>query len=315
MKLSKIALLIGALALAGCGRNAFGPDLVPPSAPRGLYTSTGDNYIELFWNENPEPDVSGYNVYVSSTYNGKYNLIGSTRRPYYEDSDAKNGNMYYYAVTAYDFDGNESALSKDVVYDIPRPEGYNVLLGEAYHFPSTSGYDFSAYAIVPYDDQYADMYFEYYNDDYYMAVKTDSDIEDMGPTSSILDIKVAPASGWSSTHDAVLRVGHTYVVWTWDDHYAKFRVTALSPSRVVFDWAYQTRPSTTLLKKVPAERTAFAETLAGRYEDTHETPPALHRFCCPHRIGDGAFCSDATHGRNDAGRSTSRVKHFISVAR
>jgi hypothetical protein len=264
MKLSKIALLIGALALTGCQHNLFGPDFVPPAAPRGLYTSTGDNFIELFWNENPEPDVAGYNVYVSSAYNGRYDLIGSTRQPYYVDSDAKNGIKYYYAVTAYDFDGNESELSKDVAYDIPRPEGYDVLLDEVYHNPNTAGYDFSQYAIVPYDDQYTDMYFEVSNEEYYMVVRTDSDIEDMGPTSSILDIKVAPASGWSTTHDAVLRVGHTYVVWTWDDHYAKFRVTALSPSRVVFDWAYQTRPSTALLKKVPAGRTTSTETLTGR---------------------------------------------------
>jgi hypothetical protein len=264
MKLSKIALLIGALTLTGCHHNIFGPDFVPPGAPRGLYTSTGDNFIELFWDENLESDVAGYNIYVSGTYSGRYDLIGTSRDAYYCDLDAKNGVKYYYAVTAFDYDGNESELSKDVAYDIPRPEGYDVLLGEVNRAPNTSGYDFSDYAIVAYDGQYADMYFEYYNGEYYMVVGTDSDIEDMGPTSSILDIKVAPASGWSSTHDAVLRVGHTYVVWTWDDHYAKFRVSALSASRVVFDWAYQTRPSTALLKKAPAGRKPFAETHAGR---------------------------------------------------
>jgi hypothetical protein len=264
MKLHKIALLIGALALAGCHHNFFGPDFVPPSAPRGLSTSTGDNFIELFWDTNPEPDVAGYNVYVSSTYDGPYDLIGSSEDAYYVDRGAKNGNKYYYAVTAYDYDGNESALSRDVVYDIPRPEGYDVLLGESYRSPNTAGYDFSQYRVVAYDDQYADIYFEYYNGEYYMVVRTDSDIQDMGLTGSILDVTSAPAGGWSTTHDAVLRVGHTYVVWTWDDHYAKFRVSALSSSRVVFDWAYQVRPSTTLLKKAPAERKPFAETHVGR---------------------------------------------------
>jgi hypothetical protein len=43
-------------------------------------------------------------------------------------------------------------------------------------------------------------------------------------------------------------VGHCYVVWTRDDHYAKFRVTDIQPAaggvpdRVVFDWAYQVDP-------------------------------------------------------------------------
>ncbi len=264
MKLSTISLLIGALALSGCHHEFFSPDFIPPSAPRGLYTSTGDNFIELFWDASPEPDVAGYNIYVSGAYEGPYQPIGSSRETYFIDRDARNGNKYYYAVTAYDFDGNESALSRDVAYDIPRPEGYDVLLGEAYSSPGTAGYDFSEYRVVAYNDQYADMYYEFYNGEYYMVVGTDSDIEDMGPTGSILDINVAPASGWSTTHDAVLRVGHTYVVWTWDDHYAKFRVSALSPSRVVFDWAYQLRASTALLKKAPAERKSFAETHPGR---------------------------------------------------
>jgi hypothetical protein len=34
--------------------------------------------------------------------------------------------------------------------------------------------------------------------------------------------------------------GHCYIVWTWDDHYAKFRVTGLSSTTVSMDWAYQT---------------------------------------------------------------------------
>lgn len=264
MKLTKIALLIGSLALAGCHHNFFGPDLIPPSAPRGLYTSTGDNFIELFWDRSPEPDVAGYNVYVSSTYEGPYQHIGSSGDTYFIDRDATNGNKYYYAVTAYDYDGNESSFSRDIAYDIPRPEGYDVLLGEDHASPNTAGYDFSKYSVVAYDDQYADIYYEFYNGEYYMVVGTDSDIEDMGPTGSILDISMAPSSGWSTTHDAVLRVGHTYVVWTWDDHYAKFRVSALSPTRVVFDWAYQTRPSTALLKKAPAVRQSFSETHPGR---------------------------------------------------
>jgi hypothetical protein len=152
-------------------------------------------------------------------------------------------------VTAYDFDGNESDLSRDVAYDIPRPEGYDVVLNDYRQSPSYAGYDFSAYMVVPYDAQSTDMYFENYNGTYYINVFTDSDIQDMGPTSSLLDIKVAPASGWSSTHDARLYVGHTYVVWTHDDHYAKFRVTGISPNRLVFDWAYQLQESNPLLKR------------------------------------------------------------------
>ncbi len=245
-----IFLIIAAsIAMAGCVEGINHPDMNPPTPPTGLSTATGDNFIELFWRKNPERDVAGYNVFASASYDGRYELIGSTETPYFLDKDAVNGNIYYYAVTAYDYDGNESELSRDVAYDIPRPEGYDVQMTDYHLYPATAGYDFSGYAIVRYDDDNADMYLENYNGLMYMNVRTDTDIQDMGATASILDIGAAPSDGWSPTHDVRLKAGHTYVIWTWDDHFAKFRVQSLSPSRVVFDWAYQTKPSTTLLKR------------------------------------------------------------------
>ena len=265
MKAILTLTIVVSMYLTGCHNLIDHPDFTPPSPPLGLRTATGDNFIELFWNPNPEIDVAGYNVFASSTYNGRYELIGSTRTPYFLDKGARNGNTYYYAVTAYDYEGNESGLSKDIAYDIPRPEGYNVVLDDYRQAPGYAGYDFSKYAVVPYNDQYADIYFENYNGDFYMNVRTDSDIQDMGPTSSLLDVNTAPSKGWSPTHDVRLYAGHTYVVWTWDDHYAKFRVTVVSPSRVVFDWAYQLQKSSPLLKRsgtsaetrpsLPAEKT------------------------------------------------------------
>jgi hypothetical protein len=249
MKALVFLTVIATFALSGCVNGINHPDMSPPGPPSGLSTATGDNFIELFWKKNPERDVAGYNVFVSSSYDGRYELIGSSETPYFLDKDAVNGNVYYYAVTAYDYDGNESELSKDVAYDIPRPEGYDIQLSDYHLYPATAGYDFSSYAVVPYDDDNADMYLENYNGIVYMNVRTDTDIQDMGPTSSILDVSEAPTSGWSSTHDVQLKAGHTYVVWTWDDHFAKFRVHSLSTTRMLFDWAYQTKPSTTLLKR------------------------------------------------------------------
>ncbi len=260
-------LIVASLGLTGCQHNPFSPDYVPPTPPTGLRTLTGDNFIELFWKANREPDLAGYNIFVSSSYDGRYQLIGSTREPYFKDDGARNGNTYYYAVTAYDYDGNESDLSRDIAYDIPRPEGYNVTVTDYRSVPANAGYDFSDYSIVSYNSQNADMYYEYYSGDYYMNVRTDSDIQDMGPTGSLLDISQAPSKGWSPTHDVLLSPGHTYVVWTWDDHYAKFRVVSMSPGRLVFDWAYQLQPSNPLLKRGGAQRSPASETM-GIHERT-----------------------------------------------
>jgi hypothetical protein len=243
-----VAMLI--LFVGGCKHlvNDF-IDRTPPAPPTGLWTETGDNFIELLWDRNREGDVAGYNIFVSGSYDGRYELIGSVREPYFNDRDARNGLTYYYAVTAYDYDGNESELSRDVAYDIPRPEGFGVVLDDYRRVTATAGYDFSRYAVVPYNDLYADMYFENFQNTLYMNVREDADIIDMGPTNSILDIREAPSSGWSTTYDVRLVAGHTYVVWTWDDHYAKFRAVNVSGNRVTFDWAYQLQKSNPLLKR------------------------------------------------------------------
>ena len=249
MKPLFILAAISVLILSGCRRNFDHPDYGPPSPPTGISTQTGDNFIEIFWNPNPEADIAGYNVYVGASYQGRYQWIGSTRGTSYVDRGALNGTTYYYAVTAYDNEGNESDLSRDVAYDIPRPEGYGVALSDYRTVPLTAGYDFSTYSILAYDDKNTDMWYEYYGGVSYMDVNTDSDIQDMGPTQTILDINQAPAGGWSSTHDVQLTAGHTYVVRTWDNHYAKFRVSALATDHVVFDWAYQLVASNPLLKR------------------------------------------------------------------
>lgn len=239
-----IAVAAAMLFFTGCEdnwRSTLEPDYCPPSVPSGLLTSNGDGEVVIRWTPNYENDLSGYNVYASTAYNGRYHLIGSTRNNYYTDRDAANGVKYYYAVTAYDFDGNESDMSYENVYGIGRPEGYNLALYDYHGFPLLAGYDFSQYKVLAYNTQNTDFYFERdtTNGNYYLVVWNDTDIKDMGTTRDIYDIAYAPTGGWSGTKDAVARPGHTYVIWTWDNHFAKVRINSISRDRVTFDWAYQ----------------------------------------------------------------------------
>ncbi len=243
-------VILGALTLAsliifnGCDElNNY--DTTPPSEPRNIRTITGDNRVDIYWDENPERDVAGYNVYYSYSYDGKYTLINNTTDNYFVDYGAKNGETYYYAVTAYDYNGNESELSTDVVYDTPRPEGFNQAIFDFNVSPDNSGYDFNNYLVVPYNGKEADFYFEIYNNVPYLDVWEDSDIQDMGSTQDIYDVSAAPTGGWVPADQGknfkyVEAIpGHTYVIWTWDNHYAKVRVKNITTERVVFDWAYQ----------------------------------------------------------------------------
>lgn len=251
-------ILLISFTLYSCGVNDpySRADYTPPSVPTGITVLNGDNRVDLSWNKNYERDVAGYNVYYSDTYDGKYNLIGSTSDNYFVDYDASNGVTTYYAVTAYDFNGNESELSYDAIYATPRPEGFDQSIFDYRHFPDNAGYTFNDYSVVPYDDQTADFFFENYEGTYYLDVWDDTDIQDMGPTQDIWDIQYAPDAGWSSTKDEIARVGHTYVIWTWDNHYAKVRISAITPSRIVFDWSFQLVEGEPMLKprKPAAER-------------------------------------------------------------
>jgi hypothetical protein len=45
--------------------------------------------------------------------------------------------------------------------------------------------------------------------------------------------------------------GHTYIIWTWDNHFAKLRVVDKHTDYIVFEWAYQIAEGNVELKVVP----------------------------------------------------------------
>jgi uncharacterized protein YxeA len=250
-----IIVVITLVLIQGCHINDpnhehnYYVDTTPPAPPTSIQVLNGDNRVDLSWINNRESDLGGYNIYWATSYDGKYTLLGSSNTNYYVDNGATNGVLNYYAVTAYDQSGNESDLSKDVAYATPRPEGFNQAIFDYRQFPSTSGYSFSTYSVVAFNDSLkTDFFFENYTGTYYLDVYTDTDIKDMGSTNDIYDISFAPAAGWSTTKDAIAIVGHTYVIWTWNNHYAKVRVKNITNDRIVFDWAYQLVEGNTQLK-------------------------------------------------------------------
>ncbi len=246
-----LSVILLASILTGCYsyNDYYTIDTTPPAAPKNVQTIVRDNRVEIVWDQNRENDLAGYNVYWAWDYYGEYKLLGQTENTFYIDDGAVNGERYYYAVVAYDLAGNESDLSYDEVYGAPRPEGMNQSVFDYLRFPNSAGYDFSIYSVVPYDavetDYSADFFFENYQGTFYINVWDDTEIQDMGPTSDIYDIPWAPLDGWVPIYpgDNVkyveAKIGHTYVVLTWDNHFAKIRVASITSERMIFDWAYQ----------------------------------------------------------------------------
>jgi len=251
-----LLLLASCIIFWGCDKE-LNVDTTPPPPPQGIRTISLDNAVELQWLGSQAEDVKGYNVWISDQYDGRYTFIGSVSTTNFIDYSAVNGVTYYYAVSAYDFDDNESVLSKDIVYDTPRPEGYGVVLSDYHSIPGSSGYDFSQYTVLSFDDKSTDFFYDHSSGSFYLDVWDDTDIQDMGYTTSLDEITSSPTEGWAPSKSAEAILGHTYVLWTWDDHFAKIRVKEVNSGRLVVDWAYQTaekNPELRIVRSNPAER-------------------------------------------------------------
>lgn len=259
-KLIPLLLAVLGLGLMGCNETTAPPrDTTPPAAPRGLYSVTGDGEVTLRWLANTEGDVAGYRIYEAPCGDGPdcpYDRVGSTSATQFVVNGLSNGVTRYFAVAAVDVAGNESQLSIENWYDTPRPEG-SAVLGNYVNSPTGSGWDFSAFVARSGDDPQTDVYFAY-NGSVFMMFAWDlaTDIQDAGYASSLDAVDFAPDGGWSPTGSVELIPGHCYVVWTRDNHFAKFRVTGLSANLVSFDWAYQTDPGNPELRAKPVRNGA-----------------------------------------------------------
>ncbi len=264
MRATTLFLIASVVMLPGCMDDSVAVrDLVPPAAPRGVYTVTGDREVFVYWLENTEHDVAGYRIYQAPCATGSncpYERVGATTGASFRVGGLSNGVTRYYAVAAYDRAGNESELSREILFDTPRPEGIDRILVNYLDSDAGSGYDFSANTIRAWDDVTTDMFFGYNGSVFQMFVPVDTDIQDAGYASDLDAVDFAPSTGWSPSGTVELIEGHCYVVWTRDDHFAKFRVTGLqSPepglaARVVFDWAYQVATGNRELRARPARR-------------------------------------------------------------
>ena len=270
-RLLLLLVLPALLFFTACDDEEYIRDTVPPNPPINVKTFNRDSRVDITWSPNAERDLAGYNVYYSTDYHGRYEMIGSTSSTFFIDDVAVNGDKYYYAITAYDYDGNESELSYDEVYGIARPEGYNRIVYDYIDFPDLAGYSFAENKVYPFNDLATDFFFENYEGTYYLNVWEEADIQDMGATDDILDITVAPVDGYIPLVDGenvkytIAQIGHTYIVWTVDNHYAKLRIASITPERMVFDWAYQIAEGERSLKREEEVIKARTKVIKGIY--------------------------------------------------
>jgi fibronectin type 3 domain-containing protein len=110
----------------------FAPN-VAPAEPTGLSAGPGIGLILLNWNDNPEIDLVGYNVYRSTTSGSGYVKQNSSllTTSDYTDVNVSVGTTYYYVVTAVDTGGLESVYSTEVsASPVNPPFGTGAILRE-----------------------------------------------------------------------------------------------------------------------------------------------------------------------------------------
>jgi hypothetical protein len=265
----KTLLVIGLIAglvfiFSGCEKKVYvvEPDATPPSSPKGVYSITGDKSIYIDWEPNDESDLKNYWIYRTLNPDNGFLPLFSTTISQYTDLNVSNGTTYYYIITAIDYSGNESEVSK-VIYDTPRPEGHNAVLYDRAVDPYHAGIYFNnqeGAKVIPWNSILCDIYLDTYDKVFYLntTVKDSipNDIQDMGFTFGWSEINVAPDTniGWSELGYVPVGWGHTYVIWTWDNRYAKLRVTDIDTiyyNYIRFEWAYQTSEGNPELKVVP----------------------------------------------------------------
>jgi len=242
------ALLVFTGCCDDCDDTVVVLDNGPPSAPDGVFSVTGDEEVTIYWNPNPEPDIAGYDIYWNDEEAGWYEYLATVPpdQTYYVDWGLTNGVTRFYAVLAFDEEGQESELSYETVFDTPRPEGFSLVLYDYLGQSSNlSGYDFSSLSgtAQAWNNASTDVYFDPSNGVNLLRARDGVDIQDYGYID-LVDVSWAPSAGWSPNQQSELITGHSYIIRISDkvggQNYAKIYVQNVSSSSVTLDWAYQT---------------------------------------------------------------------------
>ena len=226
-------------------------DTEPPATPRGVRSVTGDGQVIVEWFPNGEADLAGYHIWRDDDRDEEFDLLAEVSsdssdadvdRLSFVDEEVINGRTYSYAISAIDYDGNESELSPEQVLDTPRPSGNNIILNDFNLIPDRSGFDFSqpVRGAITWNLPVTDVYFglDTVVNVPYLYSGNLTEMQDMGYHEYFDEVDVSPVRGFT-TQFVELIEGHVYTLLTPDGHFAKIHIIAVSDMAITFDWAYQ----------------------------------------------------------------------------
>ncbi|HEY3347911.1 MAG TPA: 6-bladed beta-propeller [Nitrospirota bacterium] len=98
---------------------------IPVKPPEWVGILTDEKTVRLAWLPSPSSNAVAYNIYKSNEKDKGFQLIGSTQDASLVDTDVKEGETYYYALTTLDKDFKETKFSevRSIVFQPQKPEG------------------------------------------------------------------------------------------------------------------------------------------------------------------------------------------------
>jgi hypothetical protein len=83
---------------------------------------TSGHQVTLAWDPNTEPDLGGYIAYWGTSSRNYPYLTDVGNNTIHTITGLEEGQVYYFAITAYDSDYNESGYADEVVYSVSSPD-------------------------------------------------------------------------------------------------------------------------------------------------------------------------------------------------
>ena len=75
--------------------------------------------VTLAWDRNQDTDIAGYRAYYGTSSGNYTAMISVGNQTTCTITNLESGRTYYFAATAYDYNGNESAFSQEISYTVP----------------------------------------------------------------------------------------------------------------------------------------------------------------------------------------------------
>jgi len=93
----------------------YAQDITPPATPSNVKTIGYELHADVIWQNNVEPDLAGYKIYKFDGASFVFSKTVKNYRSFHWEWLGSTGITVKYKVSAYDYSGNESPLSDEVV--------------------------------------------------------------------------------------------------------------------------------------------------------------------------------------------------------